>query len=55
MHKVFRDGNMAIKSDNVVVRTIINIGIGGFHSAMERNIRAMHSRFKMEEINVLKF
>ncbi len=26
--------NMAMKSDNVVVRTIINMGIEGFHSIM---------------------
>ncbi len=47
---------MAMKSDNVVVRTIINMeGIEGFHSVMGRNIRLMQSRFKMEESNVLKF
>ncbi len=46
---------MAMKSDNVVVRTIINIGIEEFHSVMGRTIRLMQSRFKMEERNVLKF
>ncbi len=30
---------MAMKSDNVVVRTITNMFIGGFHSLMGRNIR----------------
>ncbi len=45
---------MAMKSDNVVVRTIINMSIGGFHSVMGINIRLMQSRFKMEERNVLK-
>ncbi len=45
--------NMAMKSDNVVVRTIRNMGIEGFHSVMGRNIRLMQSRFKMENSNVL--
>ncbi len=47
--------NMAMKSDNVVVRTIINMGIEGFHSVMGRNLRLMQSKFKMDECNVLKF
>ncbi len=46
---------MAMTSDNVVVITIINMGIEGFHSVMGRNIRVMQLRFKMEEKNVLKF
>ncbi len=41
-----------MKSNNVVVRTIINMGIEGFHSVMGRNIRLMQSRFKMKESNV---
>ncbi len=41
-------------SDNVVVRIIINMDIGGFYFVMGRNIRLMKSRFKMEERNVLK-
>ncbi len=45
---------MAIKSDNVVVRTIINMIIRGFHCVMWRKIRLMQSRFYMEERNVLK-
>ncbi len=45
---------MAMKSDNVVVRTIINMGIQGFHSVIQDNIRLMKSRFKMEERNVIK-
>ncbi len=44
-----------MKSDNVVVRTIIYMGIGGFHYVIGRNIRLMHSRFKMEGSKVLKF
>ncbi len=49
---------MAMKSDNVVVRTIINMhvmGIEGFHFVVGRTVRLMESRFKMEESNVLKF
>ncbi len=46
---------MAMKSDNVVVRTIINMGIEVFLFVMGRNIRLMQSRFKMEERNVFKF
>ncbi len=46
--------NMAMKSDNVVVRTIINMVIEGFHSVMGRNLRLMQSKFKMDESNVLK-
>ncbi len=45
---------MAMTRDNVVVRTIINMGIGGFHSVMGRNLRLMQSRFKMKESNMLK-
>ncbi len=42
-----------MKSDNVVVRTIINMGIEGFHSVMVRHLRLMQSKFKMDESNVL--
>ncbi len=45
---------MAMKSDNVVVKTIINMGVEGFHSVMGRNLRLMQSKFKMDESNVLK-
>ncbi len=45
---------MAMKSDNVVVRTIINMSIEGFHSVMGSNLILMQSRFKMDESNVLK-
>ncbi len=47
--------NMAMESDNVVVRTIINMDIEGCHSVMARNLRLMQSRFKMDESNVLNF
>ncbi len=45
---------MAMISDNVVVRTIIHMGIEGFHSVMGRNLRLMQSKFKMDKYNVLK-
>ncbi len=47
--------NMAMESYNVVVRTIINMGIEGFHSVMGRNLRLMQSKFKMDESSVLNF
>ncbi len=46
---------MAMKSDNVVVRTMINMGSEGFYSVMGRNLRLMQSKFKMDECKVLKF
>ncbi len=46
---------MAIKSDNVVVRTIINMEIVGFHSFIGRILRLFQSNFKMDESNVLTF
>ncbi len=46
---------MVMKSDNIVVRTIINMVIEGFHSVKGRNVRLMQSKFKMDESNVLKF
>ncbi len=46
---------MAIKSDNVALRTIINMNIEEFHSIIGRNLRLMQSRFKIDESNVLKF
>ncbi len=45
---------MTMKSDNVVVRTIINTGIKGCHSVVERTLKLMQSKFKMDESNVLK-
>ncbi len=50
MHKIL---TMAMKSDSVVGRTIINMGIEGFHSVVGRNLRLMQSRFKMDESKVL--
>ncbi len=45
---------MAMRSNNVVARTIINMDIQGFHPVMGRNLRLMQSKFKMDESNVLK-
>ncbi len=44
-----------MKSDIVVVRTIINITIEGFHIVMGSTLRLMQSKFKMDESIVLKF
>ncbi len=44
-----------MKSDNVLVRTIINNGNEGFHFVMGRNLRLMQSKFKMDENDVLQF
>ncbi len=46
---------MPMKSDYVVVRTIINMDIEGFHSVRGRNLRLMQSKFKMDESNMLQF
>ncbi len=46
--------NIALKADNVIVRTIINMAIEGFPSVMGRNLRLMQSKFKMDDSNVLK-
>ncbi len=42
-----------MESDIVVVRTIINMCIEGFHSIMGRHLRLMQSKLKMGESNVL--
>ncbi len=42
-----------MKSDNVVVRTIRNMAIEGFHFVMWKNVRLMQSNFKIDESNVL--
>ncbi len=46
---------MAMRLANVVVKTIMNMGIQGLHSVMGRNVRLMQSKFKMDEVNALKF
>ncbi len=44
---------MAMKSNDVVVRTMINMGIEGFHSVNGRNLRLRQSNLKMDKCNVL--
>ncbi len=53
--KCIRFLNMAMQSDYVVVRTIINMFIEGFHSVMGRNLRLTQLKLKMDESNVLRF
>ncbi len=43
---------MDINSSNIVVKTIINMGIYGLHSVMGANKRFLQSKFSMEEMNV---
>ncbi len=45
---------MALTSDNIIVRTIINVGLNGTHSIMGGNWRHLRSRYRMEECNVMK-
>ncbi len=45
--RCIRFSMMEMKSDNVVVRTIINIGIVGFHYVMGETL--IQSRFKMKD------
>ncbi len=39
-----------MKSDDIVVRAIIKMGIEGFQSVMGRNLRLIQLKFKMDEI-----
>ncbi len=41
-----------MQSDNVVVRTMINMCIEGLHSVIRRNVRLMQSKFEMDNGNV---
>ncbi len=45
---------MALNSDNIIVRTIINVGLNGTHSIMGGNWRHLRSKYGMEECNVMK-
>ncbi len=45
---------MAFNSDNIIVRTIINVGLNGTHSIMGGNWRHLRSKYGMEECNVIK-
>ncbi len=45
---------MALNSDNIIVRTITNVGLNGTHSIMGGNRRHLRSKYGMEECNVMK-
>ncbi len=42
------------QSDNVIVRTILNVGLNGTHSIMGDNCIHLRSKYGMEECNVMK-
>ncbi len=44
---------MVLNSDNIIVRTIINVGLNGAHSIMGGNWRHLRSKYGMEEHNVV--
>ncbi len=41
-------------SYNIIVRTIINVGLNGTHSIVDGNWRHLRSKYGMEECNVIK-
>ncbi len=45
---------MALNSDNIIIRTIINVGLNGTHSIMGGNWRHLRSKYATEECNVMK-
>ncbi len=45
---------MALNSDNIIIRTITNVGLYGNHSIMGGNWRHLRSKYGMEECNVMK-
>ncbi len=45
---------MSLNSDNIIVRTTINVGLNGTHSIMGRNWRQLGSKYGMEECNFMK-
>ncbi len=45
---------MALNSNNIIVRTITNVGLNGTHSHMGGNWRHLRSKYGMEECNVMK-
>ncbi len=46
---------MALNSDNIIVRTITNVGLNGTHSIIGGNRRHLRSKYGMEECNVMKW
>ncbi len=45
---------MTLNSDNIIVRTIINVGLNGMCSIMGRNRRHLRSKYAMEKCNFMK-
>ncbi len=45
---------MALYSDNIIVRTIITVGVNGSHSLMDGNWRHLRSKCGIEKCNVVK-
>ncbi len=45
---------MALNSDNIIVKTISNVGLNSTHSIMGGNWRHLRSKYGMEECNVIK-
>ncbi len=43
---------MVLNSDNIIVRTIINVDLNGTHSIMGGNRKQMMYKYGMEECNV---
>ncbi len=44
---------MALNSDNIIIRTITNVGLNGTHSIMGGNWRHLRSKYGMDECNVI--
>ncbi len=45
---------MTLNSDNMIVRTIINVGLNGTHSILCGNLIHLRSKYGMEECIVMK-
>ncbi len=45
---------MTLNSDNIIVRTIINVGFNDTHSIMGGNWRHMRCKYGMEEFKVMQ-
>ncbi len=45
---------MALNSDNIIVRKIINVGLNDTQSIMCGNWRYLKSKYGMEECNIMK-
>ncbi len=46
--------NTALNSDNIIVRTIINVDLNDTHSIMGGSWKHLRSKYGMEEYNVMK-